>query len=109
MFWSRLSHVCTRDLNQGKELNNHLVKLHRGREELPRSKDKGVQKQSERNTGEDCGVGAWNTNTPHIVNLYSLKPLQQSHASLSMWKNNTTENLHEIISEPYNLPYIELL
>lgn len=50
VFLQTESWVCTWDLNQGTRLQNHpgregCVKLHRSREEIPCSKDRGVKKE----------------------------------------------------------------
>lgn len=91
--------VCTWDLNQGTRLQNHpgRVKLHRDREELPRSQDRGMKRVCEWKE-QNRRV---KTTVSHTVNLYSLKPLQcyvmLHHQS---GKNNTTTWIYHWILKP---------
>lgn len=88
-----------------------LCELHRGREEILRSKDRRVEKEwmkeTKRKSKDDRGVGAQNTSTHahththhhrHIWSPYNIKS-----CFIDNVENNTKEKLHEIITEPYNL------
>lgn len=103
VFLQTESWVCTWDLNQGTRLQNHpgregCVKLHRSREEIPCSKDRGVKKEwMKKQNGRvkmtvmrELEIQAHT----HTMNLYSLKPFQHKvtlHRQCG--KQDTTWNL----------------